>query len=299
MYELIQAGESTYYMASPCNVGFYVRGGRVCLIDSGSDGDAAKKALRHIEEHGWALEMVICTHSHADHTGGCKLLKQRTGCKVYAAGVSAALIKYSYLEPTYLFGGFPMKELCSKFIMAQPCDCEELTDEALPEGLEYIHIDGHDFEQIALKTPDGVWFLADSVLSEETLSKYKISFMTDIEKHLRSLNTLLSLEGKLFIPAHCPPAEDITALVRSNIDNVFEVAETIKRLCANGLTIDELLEKLFAEFGIKLFLSQYALVGHTTKSFLSWLCDKGEIKPVFEGTRLLWQTVSPHSESEQ
>lgn len=291
MYELNQVGESTFYMDSPANVGFYVDNNRVFLIDGGSDKDAAKKALKHIEARGWTLKAVICTHSHADHAGGCALLRQRTGCKIYAAGVGAAIIKYSYLEPTYLYGGFAMKDLRSKFIMSAPCECEELNAEVLPDGLEYIHIDGHDFEQIALKTRDGVWFIADSVASAETLSKYKIPFLYDIAGQLDTLKKLTELEGKLFIPAHCPPTENIAELALINAENIREVSETIKRLCAGGLTIDELLERLFAEFGIKLYLTQYALVGFTVRSYLSWLYEKGEIKPVFEGTRLMWKTI--------
>lgn len=291
MYELNQVGESTFYMDSPANVGFYVDNNRVFLIDGGSDKDAAKKALKHIEARGWTLKAVICTHSHADHAGGCALLRQRTGCKIYAAGVGAAIIKYSYLEPTYLYGGFAMKDLRSKFIMSAPCECEELNAEDLPDGLEYIHIDGHDFEQIALKTRDGVWFIADSVASAETLSKYKIPFLYDIAGQLDTLKKLTELEGKLFIPAHCPPTENIAELALINAENIREVSETIKRLCAGGLTIDELLERLFAEFGIKLYLTQYALVGFTVRSYLSWLYEKGEIKPVFEGTRLMWKTI--------
>ena len=291
MYDLNQVGESTFYMDSPANVGFFTDKNKVYLIDGGSDKDAAKKALKHIESRGWTLEAVICTHSHADHAGGCALLQQRTGCKIYAAGVSAAIIKYSYLEPTYLYGGFAMKDLRSKFIMSPPCGCEELTPDVLPDGLEYTHIDGHDFEQTALKTCDGVWFVGDSVVSAETLSKYKIPFLYDIAEQLNTLQKLTELKGRLFIPAHCPPTEDITELARINAENIREVSETIKRLCSAGLTIDELLERLFAKFGIKLYLTQYALVGFTTRSYLSWLYEKGEIKPVFEGTRLLWKTV--------
>ena len=291
MYSLNKVGEHTYYIDSPANVGLYEYGGKVCMIDSGSDKDAAKKALKHIEAQGWTLDKVICTHSHADHAGGAALLKQRTGCTVYAVGMGAAIIENPILEPVFLFGGYPLKDMRSKFTMSPPCECEKLTESALPEGLTFTHIDGHDFEQVAVCTSDGVWFIADSVVSTETLSKYKIAFLYDIEKHLETLKKLETLEGRLFIPAHCEPMESVAELARANAANIMEVAEVIKKFCADGLTVDDLLEKLFAEFGIRLYLTQYALIGHTTRSYLSWLCSKGEIEPVFEGTRLLWKTV--------
>ena len=291
MYELNKVGENTYYIDSPANVGVYEYGGKVCLIDSGSDMDAAKKALRLIEGRGWTLDMVICTHSHADHAGGCAYLREKTGCRVYAYGAAAAIVKYPFLEPTYLYGGFPAKELRSKFLMSAPCECEELTEEVLPDGLEFAEMNGHDFAQIAVGTKDGVWFTADIVLDAATLSKYKVSFLYDIESHLETLDRLEKLSGRLFIPAHSEPIESIAELCRINRGNVFEVAEVIKRLCRDALTIDELLERIFAEFGIKLYLMQYALIGCTTRSYLSWLVGRGEMKMVFEGTRLLWKTA--------
>ncbi len=291
MYNLNQVGEHTYYMDSPTNVGFYVYNNNVCMIDGGNNKDAGKKALRHIEAKGWKLEKIICTHSHGDHTGGCALLKSRSGCGVYLPGVEASILNHTFLEPTYLYGGFAMKELYSKLITAAPCECMELSEDDLPEGLCYEHLDGHSFEQIAVRTDDGVWFTGDCVLSAETLNKYKVSFLYDIEKHLKSLEKIKTLSGKLFIPSHNVPVEDITELAEKNRENVAEVSEVIKRLCSEGITIDGLLEKVFEEFSIKLYITQYALIGFTVRSYISWLYGKGEIEPVFEGTKLLWKTV--------
>lgn len=291
MYELIQVGEHTYYIASPTNVGLYEYGGKCCLIDGGSDKDAAKKILKHIEGNNWTLEKVFCTHSHADHTGGCATLRERTGCEVYAPGVCASIVKYPYLEPVSLFGGYPVKELRSKFTMAKPCECSELTESALPEGMELTRLDGHDFEQVGIKTPDGVWFIADSTVSPETMEKYKIAFLYDIAEHLNTLEKLKTLTGRLFIPSHSEPLESVCELAQKNIENIHEVAEIIKGYCKTGLTVDELIEKLFEEFGIKLYLMQYGLIGSTTRGYLSWLASKGEAECVYEGSKLLWKTT--------
>lgn len=291
MYELNRVGEHTYYIGSPTNIGLYEYGGKCCLIDGGSDKDAAKKALKHIEEQKWTLEKVFCTHSHADHTGGCQTLKERTGCAVYAPKACAAVLSNSYLLPSVLYGGFPSRELRSKFLMAKPCECFELTEDVLPEGLTFTHIDGHDFEQVAFKTCDDVWFIADGTVSEQTTEKYKIAFLYDIAEHLKSLEKMKSFEGTLFIPSHDEPKKDIAELIERNIACIYDVADTIKRLCVDGLSIDELLEQIFAEFGIKLYMMQYALIGSTTRSYLSWLLEKGEIKCEFLGSKLVWKTV--------
>jgi hypothetical protein len=43
MYELIRAGERSYYIDCPAKIGLYDTGDGVCLIDSGNDKDAGRK----------------------------------------------------------------------------------------------------------------------------------------------------------------------------------------------------------------------------------------------------------------
>lgn len=291
MYDFNQVGDHTYCISAPTNIGVYEYGSKCCIIDAGGDSGAAEMILRHIEERGRTLEKVFCTHSHADHTGGCAMLRERTGCEIYAPGACAAIIRYSYMQPVTLFGGCPTKEMRSKFVMAKPCDCKELTADALPEGLEFAHIDGHDFEQAAFKTSDGVWFTADGAVDESVIERYKISFLYNVGEHLSSLEKLKTLEGRLFIPSHSAPVTDIAELAAENIRNVYEVAEVIKKQLKTPLTIDGLIERLFAEFGIKLYLMQYELIGATTRSYLSWLKENGEVVCVFEGSKLLWKST--------
>lgn len=294
MYELNRVGEHTYYIDCSTNLGIYVYdGNKVCMIDAGCDNEAAQKALDHIAANGWRLEMVLNTHCHADHSYANAYLKEKTGCKIYSPGADSAISTYSYLNATYLFGGYPPKELDNKFTLAPACETLPVTPDILPEGLQYIHVNGHSFEQLAYRTPDGVWFVADSIIAAETFPKYKISFLYSVEEHLKTLERLKTLQGKLFIPSHRPPLESIAELAELNRINALEVAEDIKRFCAEGVTIDELLERVFAEYNIRLYIMQYALVGYTTRSYLSWLQRKGEIAPVFEGTKLKWKTVIP------
>ncbi len=292
MYDLNRVGEHTYYIDCPTNLGLYIyNGNKACLFDGGGDNEAPRHALEHIREHGWELEKVLATHCHADHTYGCAYLVEQTGCKVYAPATDSAVINNPILNATYLFGGFPIKELDHRFTLAPACECHPLTENILPSGISFVRVDGHSFQQAAFRTPDGVWFMADSLISEKSLERYKCSFLFDIEEHLRTLEKIQSLEGRLFIPSHCPPMEDIRELAKLNIRNTFEVAEDIKRICSDGVTLDEILERLLAEYSIRLHIMQYAMAGYTVRSYLSWLYAKGEIVHEFSGTKLIWKTA--------
>jgi hypothetical protein len=60
---------------------------------------------------------------------------------------------------------------------------------------------------------------------------------------------------------------------------------------AEDARFDELLGRLFDRLGLSLSLQQYALVGSTVKSHLSYLTDLGKVAPVCENNRLLWQRL--------
>ena len=292
VYELIQAGERTYYVDSPSKVGiFRTEDNTVCLIDSGSDKDGAKKVLRHLEANDWKVRSVLCTHSHADHTGGAALLRQRTGCRVFAPGVDLDFTRHPVLEPSFLYGGYPAAALRNKFLMAQPCDAEELTEQVLPEGLELLRLDGHSFSMAAFRTEDDVWFLADSVASEAVLKKYHIPFLYDVEGYLRGLDEVERLTGRLFIPSHAPAVEDIHPLAQANRAKVREILSVLKELSAHGAAFEELLKGLFDRYGLTMDWNQYVLVGSTVRSCLSFLLDRGVVETRFADNRLVWQAA--------
>ncbi|WP_347559814.1 MBL fold metallo-hydrolase [Clostridium sp. AM58-1XD] len=250
MYELIQAGTRTYYIDCPAKMGIYVMdGNKVCMIDSGNDKDAAKKALKILEANGWTLDMVICTHSHADHIGGNRLLQQRTGCRIYMAGIDKAFARFPLLEPSVLFGGRPCRELKNKFLMAQESEVEELTEDVLPQGLEMLRTDGHSISMTAIRTDDDIWFLADCLTSEAIIKKYHVSFLYDVEGYLNTLEVISRLEGKLFIPAHAEPAADIRPLAAVNRAKAEEIIELLLDLCREPMSTDDLIQGVFCTTG--------------------------------------------------
>lgn len=292
MYELIQVAKNTFYMDCPAKVGFYRTGdGEVVLIDSGSDRDAGKKVRKILDANGWKLKAVYNTHSHADHIGGNRYLQDQTGCKIYAPGVESCLTAYPVLEPVTLYGGFPMQELHNKFLLAKESTAELLTAETLPEGMELIGLPGHSFDMAGFRTADNVIFLADSLSSEETLSKYQIGFLYDVRSYLETLSMIKTLSADCFVPSHAPVVKDIIPLAQKNIDKTMEIAETIKGIVTEPKTFDEILREVFNTYGLTMTLQQNVLVGSTVKSYLAFLKDEGRAELFFEENRMLWKAV--------
>lgn len=179
MYELTQVVGNSYYIQSPAKIGLVrLNDADVCLIDSGNDKEAGRKVRQILDANGWHLTAIYNTHSNADHIGGNQYLQKQTGCKIYAPGIECAFTRHPVLEPSFLYGGYPPKELQHKFLMAKPSDAQELTPACLPEGFELLQLPGHFFDMVGFRTPDDVVYLADCLSSRETLESTRSASFT-------------------------------------------------------------------------------------------------------------------------
>ena len=292
MYELNHITGNSYYIQSPSKMGLVkLSDTDVCLIDSGNDKDAGRKVRQLLDANGWHLTAIYNTHSNADHIGGNRYLQGQTRCKVYAQGIECDITRHPVLEPAFLYGGFPPKDLRHKFLMAQESDAQELTGAVLPEGFELLQLPGHFFHMVGFRSPDDVVYLADCLSSRETLDKYQIGFLYDVAAYLDTLEKVKTMQAAAFVPAHAEVTEDIAPLAQYNIDKVHEIADHMVALCAEPVIFEELLKKLFDDYGLTLTFEQYVLVGSTVKSYLAWLKDTGRLTVLFEDNLLLWRRV--------
>lgn len=292
MYELVQVGPQSYYIESPAKIGIYRQSdNQVYLIDSGSDKDAGRRCRKVLDEQGWTCRGILVTHSNADHTGGCAYLQKQYNCKVFSGGIEAAITAYPVLEPSFLYGAYPFKELRHKFLMAQPCEVTSFTDADFPKEVEILPLPGHFFDMVGFRLPDGTAYIADCLSSAETLEKYQLSFLYDVVGYLDTLDKVASMDARMFVPSHAAPTADIAPLCHLNAEKVREVAAHILSLCVVPMTFEDLLTRLFDDYGLTLTYEQYVLIGSTVRSYLAYLKDGGEIEGLIENNRLLWKTV--------
>ena len=292
MYELNQVGAKSYYINCPAKIGIYqVNDKEVYLIDSGNDKDAGKKVRKILDEKGWNLLGILNTHSNADHIGGNQYLQQQTGCKIFSTGIEKAFTEYPVLEPSFLYGGYPCKDLRHKFLLAKPSIVTDFSDESFPKEMEIILLKGHFFDMVGFRTPDDTVFLADCLSSKETLDKYQIGFIYDVAEYLKTLETVKSIKAKMFVPAHAPATDDIAGLADINIAKVHEIADKILSICSEPICFENILQRLFSDYGLTMNFEQYVLAGSTVRSYLSWLKDNEKISAFFEDNMLFWKRI--------
>lgn len=288
--ELEKVGEKTYYIKNPTNIGIYkINDKDVYIIDSGNDKEAGKKILKIIEEQNWNVKGIINTHSNADHIGGSKVIQDRTHCKIFSTNLENAFTSFPILEPSFLYGGYPFKNLRNKFLMAKAPEKVEDIYENQIEGIEVIKLPGHFFDMIGIKTSDDIYFLADSLFSKETIEKYHIFFIYDVKSFLETLDYIETLEGKLFIPAHSVATQDIKELVKINREKVYDIIKKLLNICKIPTTFEEILKRIFENYQLVMNENQYVLVGSTIKSYLSYLHDEGKITTEITDNKMFWK----------
>jgi len=240
------------------------------------------------------VEAILVTHSNADHCGGNSFIQHRTECRIVATRTEAAVIQAPALEPSLLWGGFPLPPLRNKFLMPRqsmvtdtirpPCAVPGTDVDALP-------LPGHFLEMAGYMTSDRVFFAADSLAGEEILSKYHVFYLYDVAAHLATLDMLTELDAEWIVPSHAAPTRDVVPLVRANRAKVHEVESVIVELCAQPSTPEQLLARLAEHYGIELNHTQYVLVGSTLRSYLAWLMDRKVLSSRLEKGYLLFERV--------
>lgn len=291
MYELIKLTEKCYYIDCPSKMGIVrISENEVCLIDSGNSRQTAKKVKRILDGQGFSLKAVYLTHSHADHIGGCRYLQSETGCRVFAPGIECDFTCHPLLEGAYVWGGFAPEELRERFFLAEECVAEPLTPEALPEGMEAVPLPGHSFDMVGYRV-DGVFYIADSLSSAETLDKYGVGFIYDVKEYLNTLKWLTECGDWIFVPSHAASSSSVSALAEYNAGKVSEVAERIIGLAREPIAFEEILKGIFDGYSLTMNFGQYALVGSTVRSYLAYLKGEGRIRADFVDNRLLWKSI--------
>ena len=292
MYELLQVAPRTYYIQSPAKIGLYVdEAGNATLIDTGNDKEAGRKINQHLNNNSWTLKTILNTHSNADHIGGNAFLQQRADCKILSTEIENLYTKHPYLEPSFLYGGYPPAPLRNKFLMAQPSIPTSDIMESAPEGFEIVSLPGHYFDMIGVRTPDDILFLGDCLSGAHIVEKYHVNFIYDVAKYLETLDTIETLDAKLYIPAHAEPVEEIHTLAALNRNKVLEIIALIVDLCGEEQTTEELLKRIFDHYGLQMDFNQHVLVGSTARSYLAYLLDHNRVAASFEGNRLTWKSV--------
>ena len=121
-----------------------------------------------------------------------------------------------------------------------------------------------------------------------SLAKVARGVLYDVESYKKTLEMVKAMKAKVFVPSHAEPCEDISELAQYNIDKVLEIEKKILELCAKPISFENLLQKLFDTYHLKMSFEQHVLIGSTVRSYLSYMKDKGELAVFFDNNMMIW-----------
>lgn len=236
--------------------------GRALIVDTGLDESHARKLLRAIQQSGLTPAAILNTHSHADHHGGNAFILGRfPGLSVYAPPTEAAIIQHPLLEPLYLYGALPPRELRSKFLLAPASPAQPLDAGTHILGgvsVELSNVPGHAVEMFAVRR-GGLLYAADALFGPDALAKHPLTFCVDSAAQKASAAGLLALVGvelekvELTLPGHGDPTPDLRALVQVNLDSLERTTAAVLNACQVGAaTTDELLARVCEGLGVQM-----------------------------------------------
>lgn len=288
--DLVNVRGASWVLPGPTNIGFFETKNGVFVIDTGNDKESGRKINKILVEKGWKLQGIINTHSNADHIGGNDYLQRMANCPIFSSKAEKAFIESPEIEKSFLWGGYPVKELSNKFFEAKPSTVSHIVAEGTStlEGMSIIALPGHFFGMIGVFTHDDVFYLGDCMFGERTLDKYKIPFIYDVKEYKKTIEKVKTIQARYYVMSHGDIQTRIDAAADKNLEVVDTVENEIEYMLGESKTFEEVLARICDTHGIKLDIGQYALVGSTIRSFLSYLYNENRINIEIRDNVMYW-----------
>ena len=252
----------------PVCTNIYLVGQRdLTLIDTGVEEDRFSRALfagLMSLGPGYNVAAAALTHSHWDHGGGLRWLRESIGPEVYAHPKALEVVRAKLGEtPTHAFeqeGG-------------------TLTADGI--SLEVHWTPGHNADSVCyFHRPSRILFTGDTILGKGTTT------VQDLGSYLATLEHLVSLDPSIICPGHGPLIHDPQPVLRSYIEHrMMRERQILAELERGPRSVTELVNRIYGKMHPRL---RRAARGNAGQHLLKL---QGEEKVDVEGTgaRAKWR----------
>ena len=249
--------------------GTYIVGrGEVAVIDPGP-ADPAHISLLLEGLAGESISHILVTHTHTDHSPGCRLLQEHTDAKTYAYGPHGS----GKLEQ-----GVPVEEGGDMDFQPDQLVCDGEVLEGGDWSIKCVHTPGHTSnhmcyqfqERKALFTGDHVMGWSTSIISPPD---------GDMGAYIASLQKLLERDDQVYWPTHGPSIEDPKPHVRGFIAHRRQREEQILACIGQGVhQIQDMVPLIYTE--LPEFM--YPAAARSVLASVVHLVGKGQLRTVGE-----------------
>lgn len=244
--------------------GTYIVGeGDVAIIDPGPNSkDHIEAVLSSV--HSEKITHILVTHTHLDHSPGCRILRQFVDA------------------PTYGFGPHGSGRILSGEMVEEGADNQFVPDIEVSQGdivngegwsFECVHTPGHTSNHVCYQLREQkVLFCGDHVMAWST----SIIAPPDgnLSDYLCSLDLLLKRDDRVYWPCHGPSIDDPKPFVRSYIAHRRRRIKQVLSCLQSGIdSIEEMLPLIYTE----LPKNMYPAAARSILSTLIYLVETDQV----------------------
>jgi glyoxylase-like metal-dependent hydrolase (beta-lactamase superfamily II) len=293
---LHQIAGQTHVINYPTVAGVYVFADNSCLlIDSGPSPAFGRRTLKILGEAGLTVAGIFATHAHSDHCSANQVIQEATGCPVYASAWEACAMQQPELTPFCLYSASPLPALRNKYLMPPPTqDCIVVEEgETVINGVSFdiLSLRGHSLGQLGIRTPDGVFFSADSLIMPAYLQQFPFLYLADVKGHLDTLEWLQNYSSPYWFPSHGAPCEDPRGIIALNNDMVMSWLEWLKEMLSSPRTREEITARALERLKMNPSRSQYFLILASISAYLAYLEKNSFLHSTIQNGHLYFQAI--------
>ena len=252
------------------------------LIDTGYAKLDRAGLTALIEDSGFHLRGIICSHAHFDHSGNVRYLQQRCGAKAAAhiieAGISVNPDAYraNYVALTYGKSREFFLEEC--FVADTIIGPEDDFLDFCGVRFGILQLPGHSAGHIGVVTPDNVAYVGDCLIDQQQIDSAKLPTSMFIARDLQSKEFLRQTKYDAYILAHKSVVTDIAPLVDSNIAFIHRKAEELLNDLTDGMTFAQWISTFCQRENIRTKNElKFSIIERNFSNFVDWLTDEGRI----------------------
>ena len=254
----------------------------IILIDTGYAKLDRAGLTALIEDSGFHLRGIICSHAHFDHSGNVRYLQQRCGAKAAAhiieAGISVNPDAYraNYVALTYGKSREFFLEEC--FVADTIIGPEDDFLDFCGVRFGILQLPGHSAGHIGVVTPDNVAYVGDCLIDQQQIDSAKLPTSMFIARDLQSKEFLRRTQYDAYILAHKSVVTDIAPLVDSNIAFIHRKAEELLNDLTDGMTFAQWISTFCQRENIRTKNElKFSIIERNFSNFVDWLTDEGRI----------------------
>ena len=285
---LINIKGNSFYIKGGTNTGAYIFEDKSALIiDPGLPGARPRNIIRDLEKDGIEVKWIINTHEHNDHYGAGYQFKDKFKDLINMSSKdSKPYIDNPILFSAYIMGG-NTNEFLNTILTNKNMETVNIDKTIEPgriiinnEYIDIIDLKGHTLGSIGVLTKDKVFFIGDTLVSEELLSKFELLFLFDIEAYLKSLSILEIIDFEYVVLGHGKKVvsrNEALELAKKHELCVMKYLNQLRELTKEPKNLESILKTILNNNKLSYNYKEYHFFKSTLVSMISYLTKLGEL----------------------